>query len=86
MTEVWANYCIILKGVCSSSLRFTAGLFDFKTNNQIHFEEFYSSKKVLYSFRTGEDVGELAFLVYAGIVGATEGEKRSIDSFEVYAV
>lgn len=66
-------------------MKFTAGLFDFKTNSQIYFEHFNSGKTVYFSFTTGDNIGELYFLVYAGIVGFTAGKDMLIDSFEVYS-
>lgn len=77
------KYTIRLKGIQSSSKQYTAGIFEFGQNIKVKYDEYNVSELGYFRFVTGENIGQAAFLVYAGVHGKTSGEQLRISSFEI---
>ncbi len=75
---------INVHGVKGNVERFTAGVFDFKNNKILHYNNYDVSDEASMCFVTGANVEGLAFCIYAGIVGNTQGKELRINKFEVF--
>ena len=67
-----------------SEEEFTAGVYDFKNNKILHYENYPVSQGMSMCFATGDIIDGLAFCVYAGISGKTQGHELRMQSFEVW--
>lgn len=76
--------CVCIRGISGSVNKVTAGIFDFKNNQILHYDNFDISKEIKMCFVTGENIDGLAFNIYAGIFGKTQGQELSISDFEVW--
>lgn len=77
------RYTIKIRGIQSTTERYTAGVFDFSHNKIVKYEDFSVSESVCFNFVTGENIGRSSFLIYAGICGKTYGEELMVNEFEV---
>lgn len=79
-----SKFTIRISGIKGNMKKFTAGVFDFKNNRKLHYEDYVVSKGAVLSFAVGENIEGLAICVYAGIAGKTQGQELFIERFEVW--
>ncbi|SEH27507.1 glycosyltransferase [Selenomonas sp. KH1T6] len=65
---------------------FTAGVFDFKKQEVVFFNEYLTGNEVYCSFVTGAEILGLSFLIYAGECGKTAGESLFIEKINVKTI
>lgn len=75
---------ICISGIGGSVDKLTLGIFDFRNNRKLHYENCKTSDEIIISFATGENIDGLALCIYAGIAGKTQGQEVSVNKFEVW--
>lgn len=75
---------IRISGIEGSVDRLSAGIYDFKNEDILHYEEYSTLEDIIFSFITGDDIEGLGFCVYAGIAGSTQGQQIRMRHFEVW--
>ena len=75
---------IRISDVSGSVEKFTVGIYDFRHNRKIHYEDYNVSNDVVISFATGENITGLALCIYAGVAGSTHEQELHIGKFEVW--
>lgn len=75
---------VCISGVYGSVDKYSVLFFDFRNNKILYQEECMTSKDVEITFSTGKNIEGLALLVYAGIIGKTQGQKLHVKSIEIW--
>lgn len=73
-----------ISGVEGSVEKFTVGIYDFKNERRLHYQDYKITDTVELTFATGENIEGVAVCVYAGLAGKTQGQKLMMGNFEVY--
>lgn len=81
------RYSVRIAGLEADYEEFTAGVFDSKNYQVLHYEKYdISSDTVIFNFCLGKQVVDLSICIYAGVHGYTHGKSLGIGKFEVRAM
>ncbi|MBO6290698.1 MAG: hypothetical protein J6N51_00335 [Selenomonas sp.] len=72
-------YTIALNNVKCSVPEYTAGFFDFKRKQILHYEKCKASETKVFHCVVGQQVEGIAFVIYAGIAGHCQGQWVNVE-------